>query len=104
MGSIYVDIGRSYGHFHSSGYGIGWAGACNCQSDRLDELLDKIRETPPGDERTAMAYEAQEVIMGEAMEVPIVELYFHTGLKSNLKGHKADATTYYHLFYDMYFE
>jgi len=104
MGAIFVDVGRLYTWFHSSNFSKGMAGAGNCQNDHLDELLEKLQGTPPSDERTQMAYEIQEIIMDEAMMVPAVSYFFHTGLESNVKGHKSDATTWYHLFYDVYFE
>jgi peptide/nickel transport system substrate-binding protein len=70
--------GTLYGHFHSTGN----VNHVSYKNPKVDALLDRTRQLPPGDERTQAFREAQKLVVDDA---PWIFLVFETKAIATLK-------------------
>ncbi len=101
-GTNTVDGGEQmYTLFHSSNIGSSYS-RCRLSDPAVDEILDKIMTTTDADERSALTYEAQEMVHELAPMVYIAHVYGVTGVSADLRGYNTNVSNMFR-FSDFYF-
>lgn len=90
------DILRTF--FHSEG-GFNWA---KVQDPRLDELLEEGARTLDPGKRKALYAEAQQIIMAEALIIPIRDYVNLNAASARVKGLRYDLRGWFPWLYDVY--
>lgn len=79
----------------------GWTKSANAE---LDQLLDEGTHTIDKEKRKQIYAKVQQIIMKEAMIVPLWEAYQITGARAEAKDLRFDPRGWYPLLYDVYIQ
>jgi peptide/nickel transport system substrate-binding protein len=95
------DILRTFFHSSNADSGFNWS---KVREPRLDELLEKGASTLDLDERRELYVEAQQLIMAEALILPIRDYVNLNAANAKVKGLRYDLRGWFPWLYDVYLE
>jgi peptide/nickel transport system substrate-binding protein len=95
------DILRTFFHSSNADSGFNWS---KVRDPRLDELLEKGAHTLDLDRRKELYAEAQQLIMAEALTLPIRDYVNLNATSARVKGLRYDLRGWFPWLYDVYLE